>query len=329
MHHPDPSHVRAVSEGCGLQQPAQLEAHLESAPDDLEAHLRLLGHYGGARLEDAAARPDYMRHVLWLIRHHPRLAISASPDAGVHPTIDGHDAWAAAAAAWEDQLAEAPDDAAVVLGAAKFYTPHDRARAEALLRHGAELLPDQSVWLERLAHLDELGLGRRDPAERPDVARRALKRLERAMALDPRSPRSPWLWARAADMAFEAGEHARARELATALLEWAESQGPRGGGDAIHDGHFVLGRLALDAGDLAGAREHLLASARTPGSPVLGSFGPRMRLARELLERGESEAALAYLELCKAFWGSHEAEIDAWEAAIRRGDAPDFKRFRQ
>ena len=93
-------------------------------------------------------------------------------------------------------------------------------------------------------------------------------------------------------------------------------------GDFVHHGHAILGRLALVRGDVGEAKEHLLASGKTPGSPVLRSFGPRMRLARELLEKGEFEVVATYLDLCSEFWDSDR--LDTWRATVAAGEIPNF-----
>jgi hypothetical protein len=95
-------------------------------------------------------------------------------------------------------------------------------------------------------------------------------------------------------------------------------------GNALHDGHTVLGLLALRQGEVAKAREQLLASASTPGSPQLRSFGPTMRLAKELLEKGEKDAVLEYLTLCRNFWATGAINLSAWSEAVRDGRTPDF-----
>jgi TonB family protein len=95
-------------------------------------------------------------------------------------------------------------------------------------------------------------------------------------------------------------------------------------GNALHDGHTVLGRLALRQGDMAAAREQLLASARTPGSPQLRSIGPTMRLAKDLLDKGEKDAVIEYLTLCGNFWVTGALNLSAWSQALRDGRTPDF-----
>ena len=75
-------------------------------------------------------------------------------------------------------------------------------------------------------------------------------------------------------------------------------------GNAVHDAHNILGRVALRRGDVESAKKHLIQAGKTIGSPQLNSFGPSMVLAKELLEKGESGTVLVYLDLCEAFLGN-------------------------
>ena len=58
-------------------------------------------------------------------------------------------------------------------------------------------------------------------------------------------------------------------------------------GDTVHNANAVLGLVALQDGRVADAKAYLLKAGATTGSPVLGSFGPSMLLARRLVEHGE------------------------------------------
>ncbi len=49
-----------------------------------------------------------------------------------------------------------------------------------------------------------------------------------------------------------------------------------------------------------------------------------MSLAKELLERGEKEVVLRYLDLCKSFWTSSRGQPDRWIDEIKAGKIPDF-----
>ena len=129
-----------------------------------------------------------------------------------------------------------------------------------------------------------------------------------------------------AKRAFAAGETEKARSYANQLLEMA-SRHPKfwnNYGNAIFYGNFVLGRIALQQGDLAQAGKYLLASADTPGSPQMDSFGPNMTLAKDLLEKGQKDVVVQYLEACKKFWTDDYGKLDNWITTARSGGTPDF-----
>lgn len=134
-----------------------------------------------------------------------------------------------------------------------------------------------------------------------------------------------------AKAAFNAGEFQKAEAYATELVSNASRWSPTykdgqtfPNGTAIHDGNLILGRLAVKQNDLAAAKRYLLAAGETAGSPVLGSFGPNMSLARDLLLRGESETVLEYFRLCRNFWSSHLSRLDQWSAIVKKGGLPTF-----
>jgi hypothetical protein len=95
-------------------------------------------------------------------------------------------------------------------------------------------------------------------------------------------------------------------------------------GNAIHDGYSVLGLVAVSEGNIRLAVEHLLAAGNTPGSPQLDTYGPDMRLAEALLNKGERESVIQYLKECSRFWDIGKDELNSWSAAIKRGDKPDL-----
>lgn len=119
-------------------------------------------------------------------------------------------------------------------------------------------------------------------------------------------------------------------------------------GNAVHTGHLVLGRIAVDAGKIVEARKRLLESVAEanlpygyeqppeqpweqrpkPGkwkaSPQMDTFGPDMTLANELLKKGETEAVLKYLELCAKFWMMENGSLAKWKKQVTDGEAPDF-----
>jgi len=121
--------------------------------------------------------------------------------------------------------------------------------------------------------------------------------------------------------ALDAGALDKASSYATELLQSANEHKDWDYGDAIYTGSMVLGLVALRQGNVAEARRYLLESGKTPGSPVLGSFGPDLTLARELLEKGERDAVLEFLTLCKGFWKMGADRLDSMTAEVRKGGA--------
>ena len=95
-------------------------------------------------------------------------------------------------------------------------------------------------------------------------------------------------------------------------------------GNAIHDAHSALGLVELGRGDQPAAVRMLLAASKSPGSPQLDSFGPGMRLADELLSRGERAAISAYLRGVQSFWKMDDGELARWIGILERGGRPNL-----
>lgn len=118
-----------------------------------------------------------------------------------------------------------------------------------------------------------------------------------------------------------------AQKYGEELLQLADRLYPeKGDADSIHHGNIVLGRVALRRGDVESAKLHLLKSGQVETSPVLGSFGPNMMLAKELLERNEREVVLEYFKLCGAFWEYDKKDnlLKIWTEDVEGGKMPDF-----
>ena len=128
-----------------------------------------------------------------------------------------------------------------------------------------------------------------------------------------------------AKAALAAGNNEKAGNYATELIATAARYPDNWNyGNAIHNGNMILGRIALHKGDVASARHYLLESGRTPGSPQLGSFGPNVTLAKELIDINERDTALQYFTLCKSFWGMGVQKLGDWSEIVRSGGTPDF-----
>jgi hypothetical protein len=125
--------------------------------------------------------------------------------------------------------------------------------------------------------------------------------------------------------AFDAGATEKAATYGQELLDAAGHYPTDWNcGNAIYYGNWVLGRIALRQGDAAKAGEYLLRAGATPGSPQLNSFGPNMKLAQELLEKGQTAVVLQYFELCAKFWKREEGKLATWTATVKAGGVPSF-----
>ena len=128
-----------------------------------------------------------------------------------------------------------------------------------------------------------------------------------------------------AKLSFELGDHDAAERFARMALTVARDYTDDWNyGNAIHDGHMVLGRVALARGKREEAKRRLLLAGQTPGSPQLGSFGPNVSLARDMLDAGELETVLEYFRLCKLFWKSERRPLEKWLVTLEQGGRPDF-----
>lgn len=178
---------------------------------------------------------------------------------------------------------------------------------------GFEQLAEREPLTAEQVHELQAALLQRAPKE--------LARFEQAKTPDERFYALP----PAAIAAFVLGRYDDARSYANECVVAADRyQGNWNRGNAIHDGHMVLGLIALQDGDAGLAKEELRLAGTTPGSPQLGSFGPSMQLARAMLERGYSEDVLAYFTQCRRFWTMGGTWLDIWEAKVHQGTVPNF-----
>lgn len=162
-------------------------------------------------------------------------------------------------------------------------------------------------------------------AASPGITDRSLIECEQA---DPGIDQRLSVLIKTAEVALAQGDPEKVKTCGEDLLKMAAERCPAGwSGHSLHEGHRILGHVALGAGAVDAAKEHLMEAGRTYGSPALNSFGPKFTLANDLLARGEAEAVVEYLRLCSRFWKGHRRRIDVWIAEIQAGRRPELKRF--
>ncbi len=125
-----------------------------------------------------------------------------------------------------------------------------------------------------------------------------------------------------AQEAFDRCDFNAVKTLAQDYLQLAEKyRDDWNYGNAIHDANVLLGRVAVAEGNLAAAKEHLLAAGKTTASPQLASFGPKLTLAAELVDRGERDAVLQFLAEIGTVWRSPE-KVKRLVTTIKQGKTP-------
>jgi hypothetical protein len=230
-----------------------------------------------------------------------------------------------AKAIWDKQVEANPKDTVVLGNAASFLATRDHEGAESLLNRCRQLEPKNAVWPERLAQQLRLRMNRSAGNDRKRIAAQAVKEFEQALELTPDRNRAAPLQHYLAKTSFEAGDYDKARRYATELVDNSGmARFASLPGDSVHGANIVLGRLALVEGDVQGAKRHLLAAGTTIGSPALNSFGPNMSLAKDLLERGETQIVLEYFDLCAKFWSNDRGKLSAWKDDVKQGKIPNF-----
>jgi hypothetical protein len=320
-----------------------LEQQLEKDPENLAARAKLVGYYSeqcvnalgdciGDNSEPCQHIPDacnrQLQHVAWIVEHHPEAEFHGYAGLGPFGPDPILDRSGTLSQLWARQAAANTGNATILGNAGRYCSSTDPAKAVDLLQRAELLEPENPDWPWALG---KAWYALATESDHPDSqkAQAALAAFERA--LQKRSGYIRFLaLADTAEAALIAGEHEKARNYAYELLDIALAKiSGDCYGDAAHTGNLILGHLALARDDLDGADRYLLKAGRTPGSPVLEVFGPDLRLAEALLQKGQKDAVLRYLKLCGAFWTMGRPKLNAWIAAIETGDIPNFDTTRR
>ncbi len=296
---------------------SELEAFVAKNPNDLSTRTKLLGYYFDARFKSAEATQNAREHTLWVIKNRPEAEIAGLPYCQIDAILDP-DGYREAKQLWLDQAKTNANNAVVLGHAGRFFIIHEKSLAEGFFALAEDLEPNSPAWPEQLGHLYALHKGQ-------DAAAKSLAEFEKAQAVDISAVSKINRLASLAKSAFDAGHTEKASRYANELLEAGTKDSQNWNyGNAIHHANNVLGRLALQKGDIKQADEYLLKAGQTPGSPQLNSFGPNMSLAKGLLEAGERESVLQYFDLCRKFWRMGGDRLDTWTTEVKGDKVPNF-----
>ena len=287
------------------------ERLLRRTPDDLSTRIRLLGYYSRAAWISETVASHRARHVLWLIENSPWADV-----VGLSCHLSGEDELAGAEI-WQRHLSRHPEDPRILVHAARFLQYSNPQYAKDLIVRAQALAPQDHWTLDADSEREPLA------CLTDNSSRAALQSRE---IYDSVTSRFTELKRR---MMHALGEGNMNDAMASAIEML--NVGAAGGvdwplyGDSIHIGHHTIGRVGLANGDILSARRHLLEAGQTVGSAVLGSFGPNMTLAHELVAVGERDVVKVFLKACHGFWLSGHLLLDVWIRDLDEGRIPNFR----
>jgi len=312
-----PESVRAIlllysGKSLSKSKSEELEAALRKTPEKVDDRLVLIGYYS----ENAKTPSDRSRlrtHVLWMIENHPEHPATSEPSLRDLP--DDVDANAKIMALWRKNVESLGDQLDVLKNAERFFFGKDPAEAERLINRISEKEPNNREWPNELAQLYRMfGI---PGAQIEDPAGRASEAYKRVLALTRLPAARETLAGEMAEAAFKVGDFSGAAEFAKIHLQGKDRTAPQ-------RANTILGRVALRSGDLTSAKQYLLDSSGPDAGKDVSLSGPTMILAKELLEQGETDAVLQYLENCLALWPRGQDALQIWIADIQHGKMPNF-----
>ena len=182
------------------------------------------------------------------------------------------------------------------------------------LTHARQLDPENGAWIDGLMQVYQRKAGQAlDPHAK-------VQYLSKALEIADTQPQQMRVLNDRMEAEFDAGDAAAAGHDAEQLLDIVTVNPTVGNFDQmIHAAETMLGRVALAHGNRAEAKQHLMESAK-----VKLTGAPKMTLAQDLLDAGEKDAVVQYLQSCRAFWKFDEGRIDHAEKLIRTQAKPDI-----
>ncbi len=303
-------------------QAEALETAVAANPEDLESRLRLIGWLDSANLFDHRLRSRKNDHALWLIEH----KADAGPDfwshLGLNSTLDGPEANLRALDAWKRQVDARPGSTPLLESAATSVQYLDRRVSLEYYSRAAKLSPRDPHWPDKIAFIHYLAANTRDRELQYTEASLALKFYEQAIGLTNDSVRSySNLYEYASQSAWLVDRNDKATRWANALLKGARA-GEWWFNNARHAAYTILGLVALDEGKLAEACKDLMLSAESDAKAT-GVFMPSVTLAAALLDRGEKEVVVEYLDAQRELAQYQPERYAEMAAAIRGGGVPE------
>ncbi len=312
-----PDEIRSIlliyaGRNLGKPEVDKLEADIRKSPEDIDTRLKLIGYYdwnGRTALEHLRLRA----HVLWMVENHPEHPALGEPS--LRDLRDDPEGTAQLTDLWYKNAATCDASSAVLKSAEKFFFGKDPEQAEHLIHCLAQKEPNNSQWANELAQLYRMS-GIPDQSF-PNQTERARYAYDHVLELLHRPAERQALAGEMATAAFKIGDFEGAAALAKLYLQSTDR-------NATQKANTILGRVALRSGDIGASKQYLLDSSGAAAARDIGTYGPMMVLARELLEKGERDTVLQYLQRCLILWPRGENTLRIWISDIENGATPNF-----
>ncbi len=314
-------------DGMNMNPPelALLEKKFSKDSSDLSDRAKLLVYYWLYQSKEKKYISKHQEQVMWIIDHIPQsplagmvsMSLDNPEDASVYQKVKKK--WLV--------LVEDTKNITLLRNAAYFFRLQDTELGIKLLKRVAKLEPENYYWVDIIGDFYSTMMQREENASvQRTLVQKALRYKKDAYAMTTSEQKQFYMLSDLVDLSWRTKELNASTKYAKELLTMA-SRYPKDWnyGNAIFTANHTLGLIALYRNDIVGAKKYLLKAGQTPGSPQLGSYGPSMVLAKELLDRGEKEIVLQYLRLCEKFWSyDREKKLETWISEIEKGSVPDF-----
>jgi hypothetical protein len=229
------------------------------------------------------------------------------PGTGLCPVPDGSpefaERYAWVDAQFQHQLASDPRNLILVRNYCRFLSERELPRAMRMAEDAVAAAPTDVRTLQVLNHLRQRVIIDTEDLDQARILKRTLLgslRTEVDLGGDDPGILNYRLIA-LAQLAYAVGEQTEARASALRCLAAYQRSVGRPPPERVRAGvhqnaHSLLGLLALDGGDAAGAATHLLASVDLPAVDAFGVDYPDLRLARRLFAAGAQAGVLQFAE---------------------------------
>lgn len=309
--------------GCSLnaEQLLALEQKVAQQTNDVDGRIMLIAHY--INISGAARHKSVSEHLLWMMEHAPKtsaLARWGSFEIRGKDRVHHKDHDIRGTQIWQTHLREHPQDLTILNHAAMFFANRDSKLSISLLEKGYSREELNPYWSKTLGDLCyQLLVPGMTSEQRLPFVQKSLKYSDIYYnTLGDKLDDLDLRW-RLARLGLEAGELDKAELYGKKVLSSAERH-------AVvnlnkYYAHLLLGQVAMKRNDIAQAKEHLAQAGDT------GSFMMRnMSLAQMLLDKGETEAVLEYLQMAKAAGPNNQwqEQIEEWTSAIEANEQLNF-----